>query len=91
MVDRIVGSEAHEKALVMGAFQNPELTTRNTWGYGLGFHVPRLGGVYFDRGEVAPELIGAALRQVVVRAWHVSISSRFTSSLLPITVKNSPR
>lgn len=53
MVDRIVGSEAHEKALVMGAFQNPELTTRNTWGYGLGFHVPRLGGVYFDRGEVA--------------------------------------
>jgi hypothetical protein len=30
-----------------------EANTRNTWGYGLGFHVPQLGGVYFDRGEVS--------------------------------------
>ena len=34
-------------------FQNPETADRNTWGYGLGFHVQGLGGVYFDRGEVA--------------------------------------
>ena len=30
-----------------------ETTTRNTWGYGLGFHVPRFGGVFYDRGEVS--------------------------------------
>jgi hypothetical protein len=29
-----------------------EVTDLNTWGYGLGFHVQGLGGVYFDRAEV---------------------------------------
>jgi len=27
--------------------------SRNTWGVGLGFHVPGLGGVYFDHAEVS--------------------------------------
>lgn len=40
-----------------GEYEVPEeqgrVESRNTWGYGLGFHVPELGGVYFDRGEVS--------------------------------------
>jgi hypothetical protein len=33
-------------------FQNIEETTRSTWGWGLGFQVEGLGGVYFDRAQV---------------------------------------